>query len=149
MKITNPTVTHLQADRRTKTVGHNGSAREVVYYEVAFRAKETGNVGRAIDEANVIEAIADMFGWDTSGVRYAEAFPAVEFFHAQPSKRHNGLDTECRIFGRTIDGLRIPAITLANVLKCIGEYAAFAWAGAKLDAPVTNFDMTVERNTHG
>lgn len=142
-------ITHLQADRMTRTVGHNGSAIERAGYEVAIQVKGRGPEGSLIMESNIVEAIAEGLGWDTSAVRYGGAFPIVEFLHIRPSKLHNGFDTECRVFGRTLDGLRIPEITMVNVLRCVGEYVAHAWAGAKVDAAVTDFDMTVERNSNG
>ena len=57
----------------------------------------------------------------------------------------NGYDCEVELLGKVIGNLRIESITLPNLAALLQEATRTAWAAAKADIPVTNFEATVNR----
>jgi hypothetical protein len=96
---------------------------------------------------NIFEAIAESLDTKLVGVRWTGALPIVEFLHCRPAMRDNGFEVECRVFGTTMGGLRVPQITLFNLIAAVQQYCSAAWEARKAagDIHVMDFAMTVDR----
>lgn len=71
--------------------------------------------------------------------------PVVEELHVRKSARDNGYEVECRIFGRSMGGLRCDSITVGALAYIIQQYAKTAWAASKRGIVVDTHKMTIDR----